>query len=701
MRGGAVTTIGQAAAKPGATVIVRREGEIAHVIINRPPVNALNAETRAQLAECLQKLDVDQDVEGIVVSGAGRGFVAGADIAEFDRSPAEPTLRDCVALVEGLGKPTVAAIHGNALGGGLELAMACTFRVSDHAARFGMPEVKLGLIPGSGGTVRLPRLIGWRRAVEMIVTGEPVPPQEALELGLIDAVFEDDLLEQSAAFLRARMRRGPVPPRVRDRTEKLAGASEDALSAAAAPLLRKAKGIEAAAAAVVAVGNAVTLDFDTALARERQLFEQLRKGDQSRALRHLFFAERQAARPPQAVAPENLRQIAEIGVVGAGTMGGGITMAFANAGLPVTLIERDEETLAAGLARIEANYRKSVERGSLSEVEMTKRLSRIDGSIDFAKLAASDLIVEAAFEEMSVKIEILGRLDRIAKADAILATNTSYLDVDAIAAATGRPENVLGMHFFSPANVMKLVEVVRGAKTAPATIASVLAVAKTIGKVPVVVGVCRGFVGNRMLGARNAELENLLIEGAQPADVDEAFRQFGWPMGPFQMSDLAGLDISWRNRRALGRKLAIADQLCEQGHFGQKTGRGYYRYPKGSRRPLPDPDVEALVLAASAGAGIARRAISAEEIIERTHLPLVNEGMRILEEGIAARPSDIDVIWVHGYGFPRVKGGPMFWAEQQGFAEIAKRMEYWRDRTGKTIFEPSSRLRNQGIRSQE
>ena len=595
----------------------------------------------------------------------------------------------------------MAAIHGNALGGGLELAMACTFRVSDQTARFGMPEVKLGLIPGSGGTVRLPRLIGWRRAMEMIVTGEPASPTEALALGLIDALFEGDLLEQSATFLRARIRQGPVPPRVRDRTEKLADASEDAVGTAAAPLLGKAKGLEAAAAAVVAVGNAATLDFDTALARERQLFEQLRKGDQSRALRHLFFAERQAARPPQAVAPENLRHIAEIGVVGAGTMGGGIAMAFANAGYPATLVERDAETLAAGLARIEANYRRSIERGSLSEVEMTRRLSRINGAVDFAELAGCDLIVEAAFEEMSVKTEILATLDRIAKPGAILATNTSYLDVDAIAAVTARPEDVLGMHFFSPANVMKLVEVVRGARTAPATLASVLTVAKKIGKVPVTVGVCRGFVGNRMLGARNAELENLLIEGAQPADVDEAFRQFGWPMGPFQMSDLAGLDISWRNRRALGRKLAIADQLCEQGHFGQKTGCGYYRYAKGSRQPLPDPHVEALILEASARAGVARRPIPAEEIIERTHLPLVNEGMRILEESIAARSSDIDVIWVHGYGFPRVKGGPMFWAEQQGFADIAKRMEYWRERTGNTVFEPSSRLRNEAARSQE
>ncbi|MBN9071754.1 MAG: enoyl-CoA hydratase/isomerase family protein [Rhizobiales bacterium] len=670
------------------SVTVSRDNEIAVVTIDNPPVNALSHHVREPLYAALTELAADDTVRGIVLACAGRTFVAGADITEFGKPMQKPDLNGIVALLETIAKPTAAAIHGTALGGGLELALGCHFRIADRTARLGLPEVKLGLLPGGGGTVRLPRLVGPAKALRMIVTGTPVPAAEALADGLVDAIAEGDLTGSAVAFLRGKLAEGVRPIPVRERNDKL-GEDPAAFERAAADLARKARGLEAPLACAESVRNAVSLPFDQALAAEHALFRKLVAGDQSKAQRHLFFAEREAAKVVGIGKDVKAGDVARVGIIGAGTMGGGIAMAFANAGIPVTLLETDDAALARGTGMIGKNYAASVARGSLDEATAARRLALISGTTDYAALADADLIVEAAFEDMAVKRDIFARLDQVAKAGAVLATNTSYLDVNAIAAASARPEAVLGMHFFSPANVMKLLEIVRAEKTSPEALATALSVAKRIGKIPVVVGVCHGFVGNRMLTARSSENEALLMEGALPAEIDRAFTDFGWPMGPFQMYDLAGLDIGWRNRKARGETAALADALCEAGRFGQKTGKGWYAYADGGRTPTPDPDVEALIGREAAARGIARRTISAEEIIERTHLPLVNEGARILEEGIAQRASDIDIVWVNGYGFPVGKGGPMFWAGLEGWQKVRERLAYWHERTGRDAFRPS------------
>jgi 3-hydroxyacyl-CoA dehydrogenase len=672
-------------------VSVANANGVAVVTIDNPPVNALSFHVRKPLYETLAALRDDPAAKAIVIACAGRTFVAGADITEFGKPVEQPELRAIIALLETIAKPTVAAIHGTALGGGLELALGCHFRVADQGAKLGLPEVKLGLLPGGGGTVRLPRLVGAAKALGMIVSGTPISASEAKAAGFVDVVFESDLLPQAVRFASEMADRNEALAPVRDRNDRLAEIDLAAFDAQAADLARKARGLEAPLACAEAVRNAITLPFDAALAAERQLFLKLVSGDQSRAQRHLFFAEREAAKIPGKDVPK--RKIARVGIIGAGTMGGGIAMAFANGGFPVTLLETSEEALQRGLATIEKNYAVSVSRGSLTEEAKQKRLGLFKTSTDYADLADCDLIVEAVFEDMAVKKEVFGKVDAVARPGAILATNTSYLDVNEIAAPTARPEDMLGLHFFSPANVMKLLEIVRAEKTAPDALATVTDLARRIGKVPVVVGVCHGFVGNRMLAARGAENEFLLLEGATPGQVDKAFTDFGWPMGPFQMGDLAGLDISWRNRTARGLTAAIADTLCEQGRFGQKTGRGWYRYDGGAREPVADPDVEALIRAKAAGLGVEKREIGAHEIIERTLYPLVNEGAKILEEGIAARASDIDVVWVNGYGFPIGKGGPMFWAGLEGAAKIVERLEYWHRQTGRVIFEPAPALR--------
>lgn len=670
---------------------VSRDGDVAIVIIDNPPVNALSFHVREPLMQALVELRDDPSVAAIVIACAGRTFVAGADITEFGKPVQQPELRAIVATLEIIAKPTIAAIHGTALGGGLELALGCHFRVTDAGAKLGLPEVKLGLLPGGGGTVRLPRLVGAVKALKMIVSGAPIGAEEAHATGLVDAVFEGDLTTHAVNFAREIARKGgPFTP-VRDRDEGLKATDLAAFDTEAADLAKKARGLEAPIACAQAVRNAVTLHFDEALAAERALFVKLVASDQSRAQRHLFFAEREAAKIPGKDFIK--RRIARVGVIGAGTMGGGIAMAFANGGYPVTLLETSQEVLLRGLATIDKNYAVSVTRGSLTEDAKRQRLAQFTGSTDYADLADCDLIVEAVFEDMAVKKEVFGKLEAVAKPGAILATNTSYLDINEIAASTSRPQDVLGLHFFSPANVMKLLEIVRAEKTAPDALATVVDLARRIGKVAVVVGVCHGFVGNRMLAARGAESEALLLEGATPRQVDQAFTDFGWPMGPFQMGDLAGLDIGWRNRKARGQTAVIADTLCEQGRFGQKTGRGYYLYEAGARTPVPDPEVEALIRDKAAEKGIAPRAVGAEEIIERTLYPLVNEGAKILEEGIAARASDIDVVWVNGYGFPVGKGGPMFWAGLEGAAKIIERLDYWHQRTGRQVFKPAPLLR--------
>ncbi|ESY70669.1 3-hydroxyacyl-CoA dehydrogenase NAD-binding domain-containing protein [Mesorhizobium sp. M0051] len=670
---------------------VNRGGDVAIVTIDNPPVNALSFHVREPLMQALVGLRDDASVAAIVIACAGRTFVAGADITELGKPVQQPELRAIVATLETIAKPTVAAIHGTALGGGLELALGCHFRVADAGAKLGLPEVKLGLLPGGGGTVRLPRLVGAMKALKMIVSGAPIGAAEAHEAGLVDAVFEGDLTTHAVNFAREIARKGgPFTP-VRDRDDELKETDLAALDAEAADLARKARGLEAPVACALSVRNAVTLPFDAALAAERALFVKLVGSDQSRAQRHLFFAEREAAK----ISAKDIvkRRIARVGVIGAGTMGGGIAMAFANGGYPVTLLETSQEALQHGLATIDKNYSVSVTRGSLSDDAKQQRLAQFKGSTDYADLADCDLIVEAVFEDMAVKKEVFGKLEAVAKPGAILATNTSYLDINEIATSTSRPQDVVGLHFFSPANVMKLLEIVRAQRTAPDALATVVDLARRIGKVAVVVGVCHGFVGNRMLAARGLESEALLLEGATPRQIDQAFADFGWPMGPFQMSDLAGLDIGWRNRKARGLTAVIADTLCEQGRFGQKTGKGFYLYENGSRTPVPDPKVEALIRAKADEKGIAPRAISAEEITERTLYPLINEGAKILEEGIAARASDIDVVWVNGYGFPVGKGGPMFWADLEGAARIVERLEYWHQRTGKDVFRVAPLLR--------
>ncbi|MER9654505.1 3-hydroxyacyl-CoA dehydrogenase NAD-binding domain-containing protein [Mesorhizobium sp. M0152] len=668
-----------------------RDGDVAIVTIDNPPVNALSFHVREPLMQAVVSLRDDVSVAAIVIACAGRTFVAGADITEFGKPVQQPDLRAVVAMLETIAKPTVAAIHGTALGGGLELALGCHFRVADAGARLGLPEVKLGLLPGGGGTVRLPRLVGAVKALRMIVSGAPIGAAEAHGADLVDAVFDGDLITHAVNFAREiASKGGPFTP-VRDRNDELRQTDLAAFDAEAADLAKKARGLEAPIACAQSVRNAVTLPFEEALAAERALFMKLVASDQSRAQRHLFFAEREAAKNPDKDVVK--RRIARVGVIGAGTMGGGIAMAFVNGGFPVTLLETSEEALQRGLGMIEKNYAVSVSRGSLTEDAKQQRLAQFKGSTDYADLVDCDLIVEAVFEDMAVKKEVFGKLDAVARPGAILATNTSYLDIDEIAASTSRPQDVLGLHFFSPANVMKLLEIVRADKTAPDALATVVDLARKIGKVAVVVGVCHGFVGNRMLAARGAESEALLLEGATPSLIDKAFTDFGWPMGPFQMGDLAGLDIGWRNRKARGQTAVIADSLCEQGRFGQKTGRGFYLYEAGARAGIPDPEVEALIREKAAEKGIAPRTIGTDEIAERTLYPMINEGAKILEEKIAARASDIDVVWVNGYGFPVGKGGPMFWAGLEGAAKIIERLEYWHQRTGKDVFKPAPLLR--------
>jgi 3-hydroxyacyl-CoA dehydrogenase len=667
---------GTVSPKGGEVVHMARDGEVGIILIDNPPVNALGAAVRAGLAHALESLDSDPAIAAIVLGCAGRTFAAGADITEFGKPKQQPDLQAVVAAIESASKPVVAALHGTALGGGLELALACSWRIADSRAKLGLPEVKLGLIPGAGGTVRLPLLIGPRRALAMILSGNPVSAATAQADGLVDLVVEgvggDDLIAQAVAFARSRLAEGGPWPSIRDRGPDRFETEREDLEADAAGYARKARGLDAPVAAVTAVRNALTLPFDAALAEERRLFEGLVAGEQSQAQRHLFFAERAAAHVPgvgKEVAP---RTIGRVGVIGAGTMGGGIAMAFVNGGFAVTIVDLSREALDRGLATIVRNYATSVARGSLTEAEKDRRLARLEGATAFDSLAGCDLIIEAVFEDMAVKKEVFAHLDRVARPGAILATNTSYLDVNAIAASTGRPQDVVGLHFFSPANVMKLLEIVRAKETAPDVLVTALALAKRIGKIAVVVGVCHGFVGNRMLAARGAENEALLLEGASPTQIDRVFTDFGWPMGPFQMGDLAGLDIGWRNRKALGRTAPIADALCEQGRFGQKTGSGFYRYDAGSRTPVADPEVEQMILETAAAHGIARRAIPDAEIIERTLYPMINEGAKILEEGIAARESDIDLVWVNGYGFPLAKGGPMFWARHHRIANPAR-----------------------------
>jgi 3-hydroxyacyl-CoA dehydrogenase len=675
-------------------VTSRRDGTIAVVTIDNPPVNALSHAVRAGLIEALAGARDDAGVVAIVIASAGRTFVAGADITEFGKPRQSPGLHEVIAALDAMPKPTVAAMHGTPLGGGLELALGCHFRLAAPGTRLGLPEIKLGLLPGAGGTQRLPRLVGVDKALGMILSGDPIPAQDALAAGLVDEIVEGDLVTGAVAFARCVIAEKRPLRRARDFDDKLAPARSDptAYDAIVAKYAKRGRNLAAPAAVIEAVRGAFTLPFDEGLKREGMAFLELVNNDQSKAQRHVFFAEREAAKVPDLPPGTKPREIKRVGVIGAGTMGGGIAMSFANAGIPVTIVEENEAALARGLDTVAKNYRTSVQRGGLKQDDMDRRLGLLTGVTSLEALAQADMVIEAVFEEMDIKKKVFGALDRITKQGAVLATNTSYLDVNAIARTTTRPEDVLGTHFFSPANVMRLLEIVRGKATAPDVLATAMAVGRRIGKVPVVVGVCHGFVGNRMLSPRSVQAERLLLEGALPQDVDAASVEFGFPMGPLAMGDLAGLDVGWRIRKAMGTRAEISDALAEAGRYGQKTGRGYYIYEAGSRTPIPDPEVEGMIVAASARLGIKRRNIDKQEIVERLVFPMINEGARILAEGIALRPGDIDVIWVYGYGWPVWRGGPMYYADQVGLPYVRDQLAAYAARAVDPSLEPAPLL---------
>lgn len=651
-------------------------GRVARLVLRNPPVNSLSAALRAELHAAIEAALADEDVRALVLAGDGGFFCCGAEIREFNTpmSAREPTLRSLIALIEGASKPVVAAIHGAALGGGLELALGCHYRVAQKGASLGLPEVKLGVLPGAGGTQRLPRIVGVERALQMIVQGDAIDAEAAADWGLVDAVFAEDLPRMAAAFALAAADRPLTGRNVGARTVEPpadAGVYDRARQLAA----RRYRGCVAPLACVACVEHAAGATLQDGLAFERERFLELVNGSQSKAQRHLFFAERAAVKLPQDWTAGG--DIATVGVVGAGTMGGGIAMSLANSGLDVVLVERDAQALARGWSAIRNNYAATAAKGKLSAAQVEERQARIRTSLDMESLRDADLVIEAAFEDMDVKRQIFTALDEVCKPEAILASNTSRLDIDEIAGFTRRPSRVLGMHFFSPANVMRLLEVVKGRETDGNVVAAVFRLARMMGKLPVLVGVCDGFVGNRMVSPYTREAHFLLEEGASPSQVDGALQRFGLAMGPLRMADMAGLDISWAFRKRMAptrpahlRYSRVADSLCEQGRFGQKTGSGFYRYEAGSRDPHEDPEVLALIEACARQDGIARKAISDEEIVQRTMYALVNEGARILDEGIARRASDIDVIYVNGYGFPAHRGGPLFHADQQGLPSV-------------------------------
>lgn len=656
-------------------VTLERLDDVALLRIDNPPVNALGHPVRSGLMDRLSEAADDPAIAAIVIAGAGRGFSAGADISEFGKPSRAPSLVEVIAAVEAAPKPVLAAIHGMALGGGFELALGCHFRAVAPDANLGLPEIKLGLLPGAGGTQRLPRLIGPVAALDMIVSGEPITGEEAGARGIADHVVTGDFEPGVLDFVRQMLARNLHARPVRDRAEALEAARADRseFDRNAETVLARARGAEAPAACVESISNSLDMPFDAALKRERVLFEELREGPQSKAQRHIFFAERAAAKVPD-LGKAQPRTVGRAIVVGSGTMGTGIAISLADAGIAVDLADADGARRADSLRSIASHYGRQAKRGWIEMAEAEARTARVTAAVDLSAARNADLAIEAVFEDMEAKKAVFVELDRHLPDHALLATNTSYLDIDELARATTRPERVLGLHFFSPAHVMRLLEVVRAKATAPDVLATALRLGRNLGKVPVVVGNAHGFVGNRMLKLRARHAERLLLEGARVEEVDGAMLDFGFPMGPFAAADLAGLDISWRMRRATGERAPLADALCEAGRFGQKSGAGYYRYDAGDRSPMPDPDVDGIIAEVARREGIKQRSIDSAEIVERLVLPLVNEGARLLEEGIAARASDIDVIWVHGYGWPAWRGGPMYHADQLGLAEIRNRL---------------------------
>ena len=677
-------------------------GDIAVIVIDNPPVNALSWHVRQGLFDGLAKA-VEDGAKGVVVICDGRTFIAGADITEFGGGAQQAVgLHEVQAAMEDAPIPVIAAIHGTALGGGLETALAAHYRVAVSSAKLGLPEVNLGLLPGGGGTQRLPRLTGVPKALEMMTSGRHIGTAEALEAGLVDEVVDGDVaaLRSAAVAFTARAVAENLPlARVRDRDEKVAEAkgNEELFAKFRASIARKTRGFLAPEYIVQCVEAAANLPFDEGIKVEGRLFMELVTGPQSAAQRYSFFAERAANKIPDIAKDTPIIDIQTCGILGAGTMGGGIAMNFANVGIPVTIVERDQAALDRGLGVVRKNYERSASRGSIPPEAVEQRMALITGSTDKADFADCDIVIEAVFEDMELKKSIFKELDQICKPGALLASNTSALDVNEIAAVTSRPESVIGMHFFSPANVMKLLENVRGAKSSDTVVATTMAIGKRIGKVPVMVGVCPGFVGNRMLFMRGAEAERMILEGATPAQVDRVLFEFGFPMGPFAMSDLAGLDIGWKEEKSSSS--TVREILCENGRRGQKNGRGYYTYDPDTRASTPDPEVEQLIKDFAVGKGIEQREVTDQEVMERLLYPMVNEGAKILDEGIAIRGSDIDVVWVNGYGWPLYRGGPMYWADQVGLAEIAGKITGYGESLGGRHWELSpllARLADEG-----
>jgi len=666
-------------------------GDIAILTIDSPPVNALSAKVRDGLRDGMVKAAADPAVKAVVLICAGRTFIAGADIAEFGKPFTGASLPDAQAALENCPMPVIAAIHGTALGGGFEVALVCHYRVAVPSAKLGLPEIKLGLIPGAGGTQRLPRLIGPEAALEAILSGTPFGAKQALAWGVVDQLVEEGKLREGALrFARKAIDEKLPLLKVRDREDKVAAArgKPEIIDAIVKTNARKFRGFEAWRQAVDRVRDAVELPFDEGMKRERASFMELLVSTQSKAQRHVFFAERQVWKVADVPDDTPTLPIKKVGVIGAGTMGGGISMNFLNAGIPVTIVETQAAALDRGLGVIRKNYENTAMKGRISAADVETRMGLLAGTLDLSSLADCDLIIEAVFENMAIKKEIFAKLDAIAKPGAILASNTSYLDVNEIASVTKRPESVLGMHFFSPANVMRLLEVVRGDKTSKPVIATAMQLAKKIGKIAALVGVCHGFVGNRMLAERQREAQALILEGAMPWDVDRVLYDFGMPMGPFAMSDLAGLDIGWSKETT--KSSTIREILCEQDRRGQKNGAGFYDYDE-NRNAKPSPLVEKIILDFAASKGINRRTISDDEILQRCLYPMINEGAKILEEGKAQRASDIDIVWINGYGWPVYRGGPMFYGDTIGLDKVLGAMRGFQATMG-DAFKPSALL---------
>ncbi|MBI43195.1 3-hydroxyacyl-CoA dehydrogenase NAD-binding domain-containing protein [uncultured Marinobacter sp.] len=680
-------------------VTYSREQSIGVITVNYPPVNALSHAVRSGLLAALEQGQKDAEAKVLLLVCEGRTFIAGADIREFGKPMQEPGLPEVVNTFENSDKPIVAAIHGTALGGGLETALGCHYRVALSSAKVGLPEVKLGLLPGAGGTQRLPRLTGAQKALEMITTGEFVGAKDALALGIVDAVEDgSDIRAAGLAFANKLADEGKPVRRVRDITDKIdAEKGSDVFDQFREGLKKRARGLFSPFKCVDAVEAAFNLPFDEGMKRERELFMECMESPQRAGLIHSFFAEREVSKVKGLSKDTPVRDVSTVGIIGAGTMGGGIAMNFANVGIPVTIMEVKQEALDKGLAIIRRNYENSAKKGKLTLAQVEERMSLITPSLTYDDFKDVDLVIEAVFENMAIKKEIFGKLDAVCKPGAILASNTSTLDIDEIASATKRPEDVVGMHFFSPANVMKLLENVRGEKTSDEVKATVMAVAKKIKKVGVLVGNCHGFVGNRMLHKRGAEAMSLVNEGATPQQVDKVLTDLGYPMGQFAMSDLAGIDVGYRireERRNAGEHVEPSwmDKLAEQNRLGQKTQAGVYRYEEGSRKPIPDPEVDKLIEEFRKEQGITPREISDQEILERCMYVMINEGAKILEEGIADRSLDIDIVWIYGYGFPAYRGGPMFWADQLGLDTILKAVKTYQDTVGGEQWKPAALL---------